>query len=192
MTFSSELFGVDDDQMAPTVDDLAGEEALACCRRSGSRRRTGGAVRCLWPARRPRRGRVRRRRRDADSSGRYFEVERQSVLMSGCLGSIGFVLPAALGVWAAVGDRGQIVAVAGDGGFGQYAMEMITAVGFRRVRPLVRSSRRDRCVQRRRRRRTARRPVESWPGTGARPRRRRTGVGRFSPPASRLCAGCRC
>ncbi len=65
---------------------------------------------------------------NAYSFGRYFEVERQSVLMSGYLGSIGFALPAAMGAWAAVGDRRQIVAVAGDGGFGQYAMEMTTAV----------------------------------------------------------------
>ena len=61
-------------------------------------------------------------------TGRYFEVERQSVLMSGYLGSIGFALPAALGAWAAVGGERQIVAVAGDGGFGQYAMELTTAV----------------------------------------------------------------
>jgi thiamine pyrophosphate-dependent acetolactate synthase large subunit-like protein/nitrite reductase/ring-hydroxylating ferredoxin subunit len=65
---------------------------------------------------------------NAYSFGRYFEVERQTVLMSGYLGSIGFALPAALGAWAAVGDHRQIVAVAGDGGFGQYAMEMTTAV----------------------------------------------------------------
>jgi thiamine pyrophosphate-dependent acetolactate synthase large subunit-like protein len=65
---------------------------------------------------------------NAYSFGRYFEVEAQSVLMSGYLGSIGFGLPAAMGAWAAVGDRRQIIAVAGDGGFGQYAMEMTTAV----------------------------------------------------------------
>lgn len=65
---------------------------------------------------------------NAYSFGRYFEVERQSVLMSGYLGSIGFALPAALGAWAAVGEQRQIVAVAGDGGFGQYAMELTTAV----------------------------------------------------------------
>ncbi len=65
---------------------------------------------------------------NAYSFGRYFEVEHHSVLMSGYLGSIGFALPASMGAWAAVGDRRQIVAVAGDGGFGQYAMEMTTAV----------------------------------------------------------------
>ena len=66
---------------------------------------------------------------NAYSFGRYFEVEEQTVLMSGYLGSIGFALPAALGAWAAVGEQGrQVVAVAGDGGFGQYAMELTTAV----------------------------------------------------------------
>jgi pyruvate oxidase len=65
---------------------------------------------------------------NAYSFGRYFEVDRQSVLMSGYLGSIGFALPAALGAWVAVGDHRQVVAVAGDGGFGQYAMEITTAV----------------------------------------------------------------
>jgi pyruvate oxidase len=65
---------------------------------------------------------------NAYSFGRYFEVDQQSVLMSGYLGSIGFALPAALSAWAAVGGRRQIVAVCGDGGFGQYAMEMTTAV----------------------------------------------------------------
>lgn len=65
---------------------------------------------------------------NAYSFGRYFEVERQSVLMSGYLGSIGFAMPAALGAWAAVGGERQVVAIAGDGGFGQYAMEMTTAV----------------------------------------------------------------
>lgn len=62
------------------------------------------------------------------SFGRYFEVARQTVLMSGYLGSIGFGYPAALGAWAAVGGTRQIVAVTGDGGFGQYAMELTTAV----------------------------------------------------------------
>lgn len=62
------------------------------------------------------------------SFGRYFEVERQSVVMSGYLGSIGFAFPAAMGLWAAVGGERQVVAVAGDGGFGQYAMEFTTAV----------------------------------------------------------------
>jgi pyruvate oxidase len=65
---------------------------------------------------------------NAYSFGRYLEVDRQAVLMSGYLGSIGFALPAALGAWAAVGGERQVVAVAGDGGFAQYAMELTTAV----------------------------------------------------------------
>ncbi len=64
------------------------------------------------------------------SFGRYFEVAEQSVLMSGYLGSIGFGFPAAMGAWAAVGDTRQIVGVSGDAGFGQYAMEMTTAVKY--------------------------------------------------------------
>ena len=64
------------------------------------------------------------------SFGRYFEVANQSVLMSGYLGSIGFGLPAAMGAWAAVGSSRQVVVVAGDGGFGQYAMEFTTAVKY--------------------------------------------------------------
>ena len=62
------------------------------------------------------------------SFGRYFEVADQSVIMSGYLGSIGFAFPAAMGAWAAVGDSRPIVSVSGDGGFGQYAMELTTAV----------------------------------------------------------------
>ena len=64
------------------------------------------------------------------SFGRYFEVDRQSVVMSGYLGSIGFAFPAAMGLWAAVGGERQVIAVAGDGGFGQYAMEFTTAVKY--------------------------------------------------------------
>jgi pyruvate oxidase len=67
---------------------------------------------------------------NAYAFGRYFEVTAQSVLMSGYLGSIGFALPAALGAWAAVrGDR-EVVSISGDGGFGQYAMELTTAVKY--------------------------------------------------------------
>ncbi len=62
------------------------------------------------------------------SFGRYFECERQAVLMSGYLGSIGFGYPAAIGAWAATGGERQIVAVTGDGGFGQYMAEILTAV----------------------------------------------------------------
>ncbi len=67
---------------------------------------------------------------NAYSLGRYFECVNQDVLMSGYLGSIGFALPAALGAWAAVGDSRQVVSVSGDGGFGQYAMELTTAVKY--------------------------------------------------------------
>lgn len=63
------------------------------------------------------------------SFGRYFECERQQVLMSGYLGSIGFAFPAAMGAWAAAPDR-QIVSVSGDGGFGQYLAEFTTAVKY--------------------------------------------------------------
>lgn len=76
------------------------------------------------------------------SFGRYFEASgRQAVLMSGYLGSIGFGYPAALGAWAATqshrfssdpfwkrfADR-PVIAVTGDGGFGQYPWEVTTAV----------------------------------------------------------------
>jgi thiamine pyrophosphate-dependent acetolactate synthase large subunit-like protein/nitrite reductase/ring-hydroxylating ferredoxin subunit len=65
------------------------------------------------------------------SFGRYFECKPgQHVLMSGYLGSIGFGFPAAMGAWAAAPDR-PIVAVTGDGGFGQYLGEMTTAVKYR-------------------------------------------------------------
>ncbi|MEM7271523.1 MAG: thiamine pyrophosphate-dependent enzyme [Actinomycetota bacterium] len=63
------------------------------------------------------------------SFGRYFEVDRHTVLMSGYLGSIGFGFPAAMGAWAARTGR-QVVSVSGDGGFGQYAMELTTAVKY--------------------------------------------------------------
>ncbi|OBF98858.1 thiamine pyrophosphate-dependent enzyme [Mycolicibacter sinensis] len=65
----------------------------------------------------------------AYSFGRYFEAKEQSVLMSGYLGSIGFGFPAAMGAWAAAPDR-PIVAVTGDGGFGQYLAEITTAVKY--------------------------------------------------------------
>jgi len=64
------------------------------------------------------------------SFGRYFEVKNQTVLMSGYLGSIGFAFPAAMGAWAAVGSDRPIVSISGDGGFGQYAMELTTAVKY--------------------------------------------------------------
>jgi pyruvate oxidase len=68
---------------------------------------------------------------NAYSFGRYFESSgRQDVLMSGYLGSIGFALPAAMGAWAAVGDTRAVVSISGDGGFGQYAMELTTLARY--------------------------------------------------------------
>jgi thiamine pyrophosphate-dependent acetolactate synthase large subunit-like protein len=65
------------------------------------------------------------------SFGRYFECKPgQHVLMSGYLGSIGFGFPAAMGAWAAAPGR-TILAVTGDGGFGQYLGEITTAVKYR-------------------------------------------------------------
>ncbi len=64
------------------------------------------------------------------SFGRYFECRQQSIVMSGYLGSIGFGYPAAMGLWAAVGDSRPVIAVTGDGGFGQYPMEITTAVKY--------------------------------------------------------------
>ena len=71
----------------------------------------------------------------AYSFGRYFETRGQTVLMSGYLGSIGFSLPAAMGCWAATQSRREhagraVVSVSGDGGFGQYAMELTTAAKY--------------------------------------------------------------
>ncbi len=65
------------------------------------------------------------------SFGRYFECQDQSIIMSGYLGSIGFGFPAAMGAWAAEGDKRPIVAVTGDGGFGQYLGELLTAVQYK-------------------------------------------------------------
>ena len=70
------------------------------------------------------------------SFGRYFECTHQAVLMSGYLGSIGFSLPAAMGAWAATQEDDprfagrQVVSVSGDGGFGQYMGELLTAVKY--------------------------------------------------------------
>jgi len=70
---------------------------------------------------------------NAYSFGRYFEPCGQAVLLSGYLGSIGFAFPAAMGAWAATQDftahaGRKVIAIAGDGGFAQYAMEFTTAV----------------------------------------------------------------
>ncbi len=63
------------------------------------------------------------------SFGRYFECSGQSILMSGYLGSIGFGYPAAIGAWTAAPNR-PIIAITGDGGFGQYMAEITTAVKY--------------------------------------------------------------
>ena len=68
---------------------------------------------------------------NAYSFGRYFEVQNQSFLMSGYLGSIGFALPAAIGAWAAVDNKRPIIAVAGDGGFCQYLAEITTLAKYK-------------------------------------------------------------
>ncbi len=68
---------------------------------------------------------------NAYSFGRYFESQQHTFLMSGYLGSIGFAFPAAMGAWAAVGNKRPIIAVAGDGGFCQYLAELTTAVKYK-------------------------------------------------------------
>jgi len=71
------------------------------------------------------------------SFGRYFEpTGQQRILMSGYLGSIGFALPAAMGAWAATQEldafRGRkVVSISGDGGLGQYLMELTTLSKYR-------------------------------------------------------------
>ena len=70
------------------------------------------------------------------SFGRYFECQRQAILMSGYLGSIGFSFPAAMGAWVATQEADpqfngrKVVSVSGDGGFGQYLAEFTTAVKY--------------------------------------------------------------
>ena len=70
------------------------------------------------------------------SFGRYFESRRQAVLMSGYLGSIGFGFPAGMGAWAATQEQDspfagrKVVSISGDGGFGQYMGELLTAVKY--------------------------------------------------------------
>jgi pyruvate oxidase len=70
------------------------------------------------------------------SFGRYFECSRQAILMSGYLGSIGFGFSAAMGAWAATQEVDgafagrKVVSISGDGGFGQYMGEVLTAVKY--------------------------------------------------------------
>ena len=66
---------------------------------------------------------------NAYSFGRYFECRKHRVLLSGYLGSIGFGFPAAMGASAAAPGK-SIIAVTGDGGFGQYLAEFTTAVKY--------------------------------------------------------------
>ncbi|NQZ30713.1 MAG: Rieske 2Fe-2S domain-containing protein [Oceanospirillaceae bacterium] len=68
---------------------------------------------------------------NAYSFGRYFESNQHDFLMSGYLGSIGFALPAAIGAKAAVKDSRPVIAVAGDGGIGQYLAEITTIVKYK-------------------------------------------------------------
>ena len=66
---------------------------------------------------------------NTSSVGRYVDTRgTQRVLMSGYLGSIGFGYPAAIGAWAATDGEHPVLAVTGDGGFGQYMGELLTAV----------------------------------------------------------------
>jgi thiamine pyrophosphate-dependent acetolactate synthase large subunit-like protein/CDGSH-type Zn-finger protein len=65
------------------------------------------------------------------SFGRFFECQHQSVIMSGYLGSIGFGFPAAMGAWAAAKGARRVLSVSGDGGFGQYMGEFLTAVKYK-------------------------------------------------------------
>ena len=68
---------------------------------------------------------------NAYSFGRYYECKSNNTfLMSGYLGSIGFALPAAMGAWAAQGHERPVIAVAGDGGFGQYLADFTTLVKY--------------------------------------------------------------
>ena len=66
---------------------------------------------------------------NAYAFGHYFECKaRQDVLLSGYLGSIGFGFPAAIGASAATAGSRKVIAVTGDGGFGQYLADFTTAV----------------------------------------------------------------
>jgi len=68
---------------------------------------------------------------NAYSFGRYYESKANNrFLMSGYLGSIGFALPASMGAWAAVGNERKVIAVAGDGGIGQYLADFTTLVKY--------------------------------------------------------------
>jgi thiamine pyrophosphate-dependent acetolactate synthase large subunit-like protein len=69
---------------------------------------------------------------NAYAFGHYFVCKgRQDVLMSGYLGSIGFGFPAAIGASVATRGTRPVIAVTGDGGFGQYLADFTTAVAER-------------------------------------------------------------
>jgi thiamine pyrophosphate-dependent acetolactate synthase large subunit-like protein len=59
--------------------------------------------------------------------GRNFLMERQTLLMSGYLATMGFGLPAGVAAKLASPDR-QVVCVTGDGGFAQVMGDFLTAV----------------------------------------------------------------
>jgi thiamine pyrophosphate-dependent acetolactate synthase large subunit-like protein/CDGSH-type Zn-finger protein/nitrite reductase/ring-hydroxylating ferredoxin subunit len=63
------------------------------------------------------------------SYGRYFVSTGQRTIMSGYLGSIGFAFPAAMGARMALPER-PTISISGDGGFGQYMNEFLTAVKY--------------------------------------------------------------
>ena len=136
--FERELAASDTPRSTPSIN----APTLPAAERSGSRRRHGASPTTAASASRPPPCSPRSRSHvPADaviavdvgnntySFGRYFECKQQSVLMSGYLGSIGFGYPAAMGAWAAAPDR-PIVAITGDGGFGQYLAELNTAVKY--------------------------------------------------------------
>lgn len=70
----------------------------------------------------------------AYSVGKFFEAKEQTFICSWYLGSIGFGVPGAIGAWCATqepngGFSGRpVVAIVGDGGFGQYLAEWTTIV----------------------------------------------------------------
>lgn len=60
---------------------------------------------------------------------RIFQAEEQEILISGRWRTLGFALPAAMAAKLAEPER-QVVALAGDGGFGTTLADLITAVTY--------------------------------------------------------------
>lgn len=60
---------------------------------------------------------------------RIFQVDRQEILISGRWRTLGFALPAAMAAKLSEPER-QVVALAGDGGFGTTLVDLITAVAY--------------------------------------------------------------